>query len=172
MKVCYFDESGTGDEPVAVVTGVIVDAQRMHVTKEHWGGLLEALSDLCGKQLRELHTKDFYTGGGPFRRMPGADRAKYISAIVSWFCERKHAFVYSAIDKAKFAKSRASGALHAELETPWRTGAFHCVLAIQRAYRTLEKPKGHTILIFDNKGHDEIPLTKMVLAPPAWSDSY
>jgi len=36
MKICYFDESGTGEEPVAVVTGVIVGTQRMHVTKEHW----------------------------------------------------------------------------------------------------------------------------------------
>jgi hypothetical protein len=39
MKVCYFDESGTGEEPVAVVTGVVVDAQRMHATKEHWSEL-------------------------------------------------------------------------------------------------------------------------------------
>ena len=46
MKVCYCDESGTGDEPIAVLVGVVVDSQRMHVTKEHWGDLLENLSTI------------------------------------------------------------------------------------------------------------------------------
>jgi len=93
MKVCYFDESGTGEEPVAVVTGVVVDAQRMHATKEHWSELLDVLSGLCGRKLDELHTKDFYAGNSPFKKMDGPTRAKYISEIISWFCERKHDFV-------------------------------------------------------------------------------
>lgn len=172
MKICYFDESGTGEEPVAVVTGVIVDTQRMHVTKEHWTGLLDKLSKLCGKQLLELHTKDFYVGSGPFKNMPGADRARYISEIVSWFCERKHDFVFSAVHKQQFIDARKKGAVYPELETPWRAGAFHCVLALQRAHQTEEKTKGHTLLVFDNKGHEEGPLARLVLDPPAWSDSY
>jgi len=75
MKVCYFDESGTGEEPVAVVTGVVVDAQRMHVTKEHWSELLDVLSGLCGRKLDELHTKDFYAGNSPFKKMDGPTRS-------------------------------------------------------------------------------------------------
>jgi len=86
VKICYFDESGTGNEPVAVVTGVVVDTQRMHVTKEHWSSLLSKLSDICGRQLDELHTRDFYTGSGPFRQMAGPDRAQYIQETVEWFC--------------------------------------------------------------------------------------
>jgi len=34
MKIGYFDESGTGGEPFAVMAGVIVDSQRMYKTKE------------------------------------------------------------------------------------------------------------------------------------------
>lgn len=41
MKFCYVDESGTGDEPYAVMVGIVVDTQRMHVTKQgmvqKWG---------------------------------------------------------------------------------------------------------------------------------------
>jgi hypothetical protein len=59
-----------------------------------------------------------------------------------------------------------------ELETPWRAGAFHCVLALQRAHQIYEKPKGHTILVFDNKGHDERPLAELVVNPPTWSETY
>ena len=172
MKVCYFDESGTGQEPVAVVAGVIVDSQRMHITKEHWGELLSHLSDICGKNLHELHTKDFYAGSGPFKNLPGQERAEYISSIVEWLCERKHDILYSAVHKERFETSKAAAALPPELETPWRMAAFHCVLTLQRAHQSLEKNKGHTLLVFDNKGHDEEPLTKMVLSPPGWSDSY
>lgn len=172
MKICYFDESGTGEEPVAVVTGVVVDAQRMHVTKQHWQELLERLSDLCGRELDELHTKDFYAGNSPFKRMDGASRAKYISEIISWFCDRKHAFVFSAVHKAEYEKARSQGKVHAELQTPWIAGAFHCVLALQRAHQGEKKTRGHTLLVFDNKGHDEGPLTNLVLKPPEWSDSY
>ena len=48
MKLCYFDESGTGSEPIAVVVGVIVDAQRMHITKREWADLLLNLSKVVG----------------------------------------------------------------------------------------------------------------------------
>lgn len=34
MKFCYFDESGLGEEPYLLVAGIIVDATRMHVTKD------------------------------------------------------------------------------------------------------------------------------------------
>ena len=48
MKFCYCDESGTGDEPIAVMVGIVVDAQRMHLTKADWAELLETLSQLLG----------------------------------------------------------------------------------------------------------------------------
>jgi hypothetical protein len=172
MKLCYFDESGTGQEPIAVVVGVIVDSQRMHVTKEHWGELLSNLGRIVGKELAELHTKDFYVGSGPFRGMAGKDRANYISQIIDWFCERKHTFVHSAVHKATFEAARAEGGLAATLRSPWQAAALHAVLAIQRAHQAQEKTKGHTVLVFDNKGHEEGPLTELLAAPPDWTDTY
>lgn len=172
MKLCYFDESGTGQEPIAVVVGVVVDSQRMHVTKDHWGELMEELSGIVGKKLLELHTKDFYVGGGPFRGIAGADRARYISEIIDWFCERKHSFVYSAVHKQTYEEARAGGTVPPDLKSPWQVAAFHSVLALQRAHQGQEKTKGHTLLVFDNKGHEEGPLADLIAAPPAWSDTY
>ena len=57
MKLCYCDESGTGKEPIAVMVGVVVDSQRMHITKEDWDELLNHLSDIVGVQLDEIHTR-------------------------------------------------------------------------------------------------------------------
>lgn len=172
MKLCYFDESGTGQEPIAVIVGVVVDSQRMHVTKEHWASLLADLSEIAGKNLQELHTKDFYVGSGPFHGMGGPARAEYISQIVRWFCERKHSFVYSAVNKQAYQHARAAGRVPAELQSPWLSAAFHAILALQRANQGYAKTKGHTLLVFDHKGHDEEPLTELVASPPPWSDPY
>jgi hypothetical protein len=172
MKLCYFDESGTGQEPIAVVVGVVVDSQRMHVTKEHWSELMDRLSEIVHKKLVELHTKDFYVGGGPFRGTAGADRANYITQIIDWFCDRKHTFVYSAVHKATYEAARSLGTIPAELKSPWQAAAFHALLSLQRAHQVQEKTKGHTLLVFDNKGHEEGPLADLMAAPPSWSDSY
>ncbi|MGA7951158.1 MAG: DUF3800 domain-containing protein [Thiobacillaceae bacterium] len=139
---------------------------------EHWAELMEHLSGIVGKNLLELHTKDFYAGGGPFRGIAGADRAQYISEIIEWFCERKHSFVYSAVHKQTFEQARVDGAIPPELKSPWQAAAFHAVLALQRAHQGQEKTKGHTLLVFDNKGHEEAPLADLIAAPPDWSDSY
>ena len=50
------------DEPIAVMVGVIVDAQRMHVTKSDWRDLLISLSHVVGRSVEEIHTRDFYAG--------------------------------------------------------------------------------------------------------------
>jgi len=95
MKLCYCDESGTGDEPIAVMAGVIVDCQRMHKTKEHWCNLLKALSNIVGKDIAEFHTKDFYPGNGIWRGMTGEQRTNIILAILRWLKDRKHSVIVS-----------------------------------------------------------------------------
>ncbi|MGH8397635.1 MAG: DUF3800 domain-containing protein [Gammaproteobacteria bacterium] len=172
MKICYLDESGTGDEPIAVVAGIVVDAHRMHVTKENWTDLLDHISGVVGRQLTELHTKDFYRGNAPFRTLTGPQRAEYISSICQWFCERKHNFVYSGILKEPFLAALAAGSIPHDLANPWRAAAFHVALSLQRAHQAHQKNKGHTLLIFDNKAEEQAPFTRLLLNPPDWSDEY
>jgi len=57
MKLCYCDESGTGNEPIAVMVGVLVDAHRMHITKQEWCALLDYLSELAGVEIKELQAR-------------------------------------------------------------------------------------------------------------------
>ncbi|MDA0263113.1 MAG: hypothetical protein O3A93_03710 [Chloroflexi bacterium] len=59
MNFCYSDESGTGEEPIATMVGIVVDSQRMHLTKKHWLELLEILNELTKRPIVELHTADF-----------------------------------------------------------------------------------------------------------------
>ncbi len=172
MKIGYFDESGTGSEPFAVMAGVIVDSQRMHKTKEHWKTLLDILSRIISKPVPELHTKDFYPGNGIWRGISGQQRAEIISAILDWLSDRKHELIISVIDKEKFNQEKNIGKIPCEIDTIWRTLGFHIILGIQKNYQKFEKTKGNTILIFDNEENEKVHFTDLINNPPAWSDSF
>ena len=172
MKICYCDESGTGDEPIAVMAGIVVDSTRMHVTKEHWEELLSALSDVVGKPIVELHTKDFYPGNGVWRGLGGPQRSKVTDIILKWFADRKHHVVYSSINKKKYRKSLKLNAIAEELNTHWRFLGFHLVLSMQKCFRKYKNRKGHTIFVFDNEEREEKRFIDLLRSPPAWSDSY
>jgi hypothetical protein len=131
MKIGYFDESGIGGEPFAVMTGVIVDSQRMHKTKEHWKNLLETLSRIIKRPVLELHTKDFYPGNGIWRGISGAERAEIITAIIEWLNARKHELIISVIDKDKYEEEKKIGKIPNEIDSIWKAMAFHVILGIQ-----------------------------------------
>lgn len=172
MKLCYCDETGTGEEPVAVMVGVVVDSQRMHVTKEHWGALLSKLSGICGHELDEIHTRDFYAGNGVWRDMKGPQRSEVITAVFSWLNDRKHDVVYSSAVKAAYLDRSQRGEVPNELSTIWRLLGFHLILATQKAHQSLEKTKGHTIFVFDNEYREQTRFTELIKNPPEWSDAY
>lgn len=172
MKLCYCDESGTGDEPIAVMVGVVVDAQRMHVTKDHWSELLTKLSELVGKPIDEIHTRDFYSGNGVWRGMKGPERSKVITEVFNWLTERRHHIVYTGVDKVLYFKDLKDGKIPKELNTPWRFMGMHLLLSVQKIHQTQDKNKGHTIFVFDNEEREKMRFTDLVNNPPKWTDSY
>jgi hypothetical protein len=141
MKFCYLDESGTGDEPYAVMVGVIVDAQRMHLTKIHWQELLQILSDIIGRQVTEIHTRDFYADNNQWRGIDIPQRAAIISAIFEWLQDRKHHITYSAVDKKRFLSDFQNEHQYKDIGSLWRFLALHNVLSIQKHYQKQENNK-------------------------------
>lgn len=155
-----------------MLLGVVVDASRMHVTKDDWGKFLADLSKKVGQDFQELHTRNFYAGAGIWKAMTGQQRSDAIDLFIDWFAERKHHVVLSAIDKARHAQMKAEGKLPPELETVWRSMGFHVALAIQRHFQGEPKNKGNTIFVFDEEVKEETRFHELVLNPPAWSESY
>lgn len=172
MKFCYCDESGTGEEPVAVMVGVIVDAHRMHCTKDDWSSLLASLSSRAGRSIAELHTRDFYAGNSPWRQMNGLERAAVVGDVCQWLSDRKHRLVFTALNKAAYSASQATAALPAELNTPWRFMGFHLALSLQRAHQRERHNKGHTLLVFDNEERERMRFPDIICGPQTWSDQY
>ena len=173
MKFCYCDESGMGEEPIATMVGVVVDADRMHLTKADWVGLLEILSGVTEHRVTELHMRDLYPGNGPYRNvLDGAERAGLITQICEWIAERKHHFVYTAVVKERYREAWARQDVPDELGTVWRFMGFHMMLAMQRRFQRDKNRKGNTVFIFDNEEREQMRFADLVQRPPEWSDSY
>lgn len=172
MKFCYLDESGTGDEPYAVMVGVIADAQRMHITKEEWAKLLELLSELAKKPIPEFHARDFYSGKGPWYGFDGDIRSQITSAIFNWLKERNHKIVYSAVDKAKFRSNFNKEPYAKEVSSLWCFMALHICLAIQKHFQVIKYRKGNTVLIFDNEEQESDNFINIIRTPPEWTETY
>lgn len=130
MKLRYCDETGTGEEPFAVLLGVVVDASRMHVTKADWSSFLSQLSEMVGQNFQELHTRNFYSGSGIWKKLTGQQRSDAIDFFIDWFAERKHHVVFSAIDKKQYKEMKNEDAVPEEIDTIWKAMGFHVALAM------------------------------------------
>ena len=172
MKLCYCDESGTGDEPIAVMVGLVADAQRMHVTKDEWQELLTALSRTVGKPIAEIHTRDIYAGSGPGYGLKGPQRAEIIGNVFEWLSARKHQVVYVGVEKSKYFESLKAGKIPKEVNTIWRFMGLHLLLAVQKVHQRHGRNKGHTFFVFDNEERERMKFTDLVSSPPAWTDSF
>ncbi len=172
MKFCYCDESGTGNEPIAVMVGIIVDAQRMHITKQNWAELLSDLSNVAGRDVSEIHTRNFYAGNGIWREVDGPTRAKIITHVFEWLVGRKHHVVYTSVSRQSYFDNFKKQFIPDELNTLWRFLGFHLILAVQKCCQQQEKNKGNTIFIFDNEQREQMRFTDVILRPPAWSGGY
>jgi len=172
MKFCYFDESGMGEEPYLVVAGIIVDATRMHVTKDAWAEFLAYLSKSAGRQVDEFHSREFYRGNGAWRGTDGAKRARIVEAILVWVENRKHKCVFSGIDKGEYKKKSKDDERLMQFKSMWCAAAMHCTLQVQKQHQREEKTKGHSVLIFDREVSKETNLNLLIHKSPEWIDSF
>jgi hypothetical protein len=179
MQFAYIDESGTGEEPIAVMAGVVTDSYRMRPTKSDWNALLRQLSGIIGREIDEIHTRDLYSGNSPWRELNGNQRSTIITSIFRWLHERRHSIIYTAVHKETFFENMHIDQKLQEVETLWRFMALHMALIIQKRYqgaprgrkRTLN-PKGSTVLIFDHEHREQQRFTELLLSPPDWTDTY
>jgi hypothetical protein len=172
MKFCYIDESGLGEEPYAVMVGIITDAYRMHVTKDDWNGLLDALSRLVDRRIHEIHTCAFYPGRGLWEGLSGELRSKVITTVFEWFRARKHLIICTAVNKADFVERRRSGQILLGVDSVWKCLGLHLSLGLQKLHQKLPKNKGNTLLIFDDTKIEGHNFADLINNPPEWTDAY
>lgn len=141
MKFVYLDESGTVNESIACMVGIITDAYRMRLTKEAWKNMLIRLSQIIGENIDEIHTRDFYSGNGKWRNMDGEKRSKIIDIIFNWLKKRKHEVVFSAINKQNFNNDFINNEQLKEIGSIWRFISLHIALSLQKYYQGKIKNK-------------------------------
>lgn len=179
MQFIYIDESGIGEEPFAVMAGVVADSHRMRLTKADWSKLLSTLSEIIGREIDEIHTSNFYSGNSLWRDLNGQQRAAIITAIFNWLKQRRHSIVYTAVDKTFFTANFENEPYAKEIKTLWRFMALHLALSVQKCYQGTAKgnnrkinPTGHCVLVFDNELRDQKRFTDLLLHAPDWTDDY
>ncbi len=172
MKFCYLDESGTGSEPYSIMAGIIVDSQRMHITKNDWKNLLSYLSQIINRKVIEFHTRDFYSGNGIWRGIDGQKRSIIINAILKWIIDRKHKISFSGLNKKLYFSEKDNNVKLKELHSQWCFLGLHQMLILQKHYQREAKNKGNTVVIFDHEVKEETRFSELILNPPEWTFSY
>lgn len=172
MKVCYIDESGydLAKDPVLVMVGIVVDAQRMFRTKEEFAGIFDEIGSLFPDALRELKGTKIFNGLDRWRSVDATKRKSIIGDLCRWICERKHHLALAAIDQRRFASTE--GAPAGVGTDCWIAGAIHIVLQLQRAHQGQRGNKGQTFVIFDENKRKVDSLPELLHSPPPWTDSY
>jgi len=172
MKFCYVDESGTGSEPFAIMTGIIVDSQRMHITKTDWSELLSVLSEICKREIKEFHARDFYRGNSPWRDIDGETRSKIITSIFQWLSDRKHDITFSGVDKDLFNRKKGTDSDFSYFQSIWCFMGLHLILSIQKFFQNQEKNKGNTLFFFDEEVREKTNFANLIRDPPPFTDLY
>lgn len=171
MKFCYLDETGIGQKSVVVIVGVIVDALRMHRTKQEWDELLTAVNKLVETPLSEIKSTRLIPRKTPWGTENASRKLSAVDMILDWFSERKHEITFAAVDQNRFRSLPQSDERKKDLNNPEIAAAFHIALTLQKVHQSEKKNKGHTFLIFD-RGKEPPQLTDLISASPSWSDSY
>ncbi|MBO6533290.1 MAG: DUF3800 domain-containing protein [Muricauda sp.] len=172
MKFCYIDESGTGNEPVAVMVGILVDAYRMKPTKAGWEERFNYLTNGLGLNIEELHAKDLFQNRKAWRILEGETKSEIVDEFINWFSTRGHSIVYSTVIKDEYQKLSENDLRLQEIGTLWRFLGTHLLLSVQKSMSSKKNNKGNTVFIFDNKETDKTHFTDLVLSAPEWTDSY
>lgn len=173
MKLAFLDESGTSNDGVSVIAGVVIDAYRIHSTRREWIDILDEMAKLAGKPVCEFHMRDVYGGRKEWGSAGPENRGKAIDRVLDWLSGKGHRIVFSATTRSAFDSRIASGCLLSrELGSRWVAEAFHIALAINKANKGMKSNKGKSILVFDRGSGYERTLSELLATPPEWSDTY
>jgi hypothetical protein len=70
MKSCYVDESGNqASDPCLIMFGLLVDALRLHRTREEFGELFETVKENFAEDLKELKGSQMLFGRDRWRKI-------------------------------------------------------------------------------------------------------
>ena len=181
MKFVYLDESGTGEEAISIMAGIVVDTMHMRKAKHEWGQHIQRLSLLTNKPFTELKASQLFNGKGPWKAIDGATRLGAVSEIIDWFEQSLLKVICVGVEQSKFESCTKQLKAYPEIASKWRLMAMHTVLALQKHFQSAPQrntkrrkiePKGHCLLIFDDQHRERAKFHETFLDPPAWSDEY
>lgn len=170
MYFTYVDETGLDNaNPVVVMTGIIVNDERLGRTQDELSAILSTLRGITTGHLKELKSRHLLPGTGAWKGVAGSTRRNIVSNICQWLCDRKHNLALSAIDKGRLNEVPGPSA---DPINAWQAGALHVALQLQRAHQSMEGRKGRTVLVFDDNKQQIANFSDLIYDPPLWTEDY
>lgn len=170
MYFAYIDETGIdGKSPLVVMTGILVNDERLTRTQGEFSAIFSNLGDLVTGNLKELKAADLFAGKGVWRHVEGEKRRNVVGNLCEWVGTRKHEVALAAIHHDTFNANQPSVPA---LQDVWQASACHIALQLQKRNQKMKGSKGRTVLVFDDNKRGLAEIADLVYDPPAWTDTF
>lgn len=171
MKIAFVDESGKGGDDISITCAAIVDQTAFYKTRREWAGLLSSMSTLAGRTITEFHMRDLY---GRKRDWAGVGPLVREQAMTSTFDRldgRAMKFTWSGTQLSSWTHHSDAAKIGC-LSSRITCQALHVALSVQKQYQGQANNKGKCLLILDRGLTEASDIEDILLAPPAWTDTY
>ena len=173
VKFIYVDESGGRDQSdVFTMCGLMVDAYKLRKKTEDFDGMLNGMFAGLPVQWppRELKTKKFIEGGGPWKRIDAEERKQFLTDVCQLAVSNGAKVFGIALSFAAFDHAKGLGLGQPTQGNLWLASAMYTCCLLQKKMQGISGRKGLTVFIMDDNKREMPNLSDALYQRNPWYD--
>ena len=173
MKFIYVDESGGPDQSdVFTMCGLMVDAYRLRKKTQDFDELLKGMFAGLPVQRppRELKTKKFIEGGGPWKAIDAEERKEFLTNVCQLAVANGGKVFATALSFAAFDHAKNLGLGQPTQDNRWLASAMYTCCLLQKKMQGVSGRKGLTVFIMDDNKREMPKLSDALYQRRPWYD--
>ena len=173
MKFIYVDESGGRDQSdVFTMWGLMVDAYKLRKKTEDFDEMLNGMFQglPVRRAPRELKTKKFIDGGGPWKRIDGDERKQFLTEVCQIAVANGGKVFGIALSFSAFDNVVARGLGQPTEGNLWLASAMYTCCLVQKKMQGTSGRKGLTVFIMDDNKREMPSLSDALYQRDSWYD--
>ena len=168
MKFIYVDESGGPDQSdVFAICGLMVDAYGLRKKTQDFDELLKGMFAGLPVQRppRELKTKKFIEGGGPWKAIDGVERKEFLTSVCQLAVANGGKVFGVALSFAAFDHAKDLGLGQPTQGNRWLASAMYACCLLLKKMQGVSGRKGLTVFIVDDNKREMPKLSERLPLP-------
>ena len=173
MKFIYVDESGGPDQSdVFTMCGLMVDAYKLRKKTQDFDELLRGMFSGLPIQRppRELKTKKFIEGGGPWKVIDAEERKEFLANVCQLAVANGGKVFGIALSFAAFDCAKGLGLGQPTQGNLWLASAMYTCCLLQKKMQGISGHKGLTVFIMDDNKREMPKLSNALYQRSPWYD--